>query len=206
MFKDFELTFPDACADAIHQYYDQANLIVEYGSGGSTFVAAAKNKTVITVESSQEWLMALMASYKEKRISSETFNGKRLNGEIMPLWADIGKTEAWGYPAGEDGWKTWSKYPTLPWDFSREHKLHPDTVLIDGRFRVACFISTCVRIERPVTLIFDDFVERSQYHSVTNIVQPREIIGDRMAIFDLQPNMVDATYMLDNLTYFNDPR
>jgi protein O-GlcNAc transferase len=36
----------------------------------------------------------------------------------------------------------------------------PDVVLIDGCFRVACFLACWANIQRPTTVIFDDYTER----------------------------------------------
>lgn len=195
MFKKFELTFPPKVADFVKETYQNAQLIVEYGSGGSTLFAAQVGKKILSVESDIQWLMELMASYKEAG----------LPGDIVPLWANIGKTENWGYPDNEAQWKTWPTYAKLPWQFCQEHTLNPDIVLIDGRFRVACFIASCMAIKKTTTLLFDDYVERSHYHCVNHIVKPDTIIDNRMAVFTLHPNMIDGNYLLQHLEYFYEP-
>lgn len=163
LFKKFELTFSEVVAAFVKKTYKKANVIVEYGSGGSTFLAAKAHKKIISVESDIEWLMELMASYKESS----------LKGDIIPLWANIGPTENWGYPDNESQWKQWPNYSKLPWKFCQEHKLSPDVILIDGRFRVACFLACCVAVKKPTLLLFDDFVEREHYHCVKKIIPPR---------------------------------
>ena len=103
-------------------------------------------------------------------------------------------------------WKNWSSYATIPWKFCQEHSLSPDLVLIDGRFRVACFIASCVYAQNPISIIFDDFVKREQYHIVKKIVEPSEIIDNRMAVFNIKPNMINAKFLLDNFGYFSNPK
>jgi len=196
LFKQFELTFSPECGAYVEQVYARADLIVEYGSGGSTMLAAKSNKTVLTVESSIEWLMELMASYKEQG----------LPGDIIPLWADIGPIENWGYPDDESAWKKWPDYAQLPWRYCREHALAPDLVLIDGRFRVASFVACCVNTTRPVTILFDDYSEREHYHCTERICKPDIIIDERMAVFNVLPGMLDSSSVLEFMPYFHDPR
>lgn len=195
MLKDFELTFSPVTGEFLKTTYLNSDLILEYGSGGSTFLAASANKRVITVESDEVWLSKLIAKYDEKKLS----------GFIIPLLANIGKTENWGYPDDETQWKLWSQYPGLPWKYCKTHNLHPDVVLIDGRFRVASFIASCVCTEKPITLMFDDYVERRHYHCVENFVKPKQIIEERMAVFSISPGLVNAVQLLDNIEYFHRP-
>lgn len=61
-------------------------------------------------------------------------------------------------------------------------------LLIDGRFRVACFVSALVRIQKPTLILFDDYKERSEYHIVERILKPTQLVG-RMAIFHAVPNI-----------------
>jgi len=78
------------------------------------------------------------------------------------------------------------RYPVAIWNetFFRQ----PDLVLIDGRFRAACFITTCLFTKQPVTIIFDDYVERPSYHVVEELAKPVEITG-RMARFEIEPKV-----------------
>ena len=194
MFRNFELTFTAECSDFLQKIYSDAKYIVEYGSGGSTLLAAKLNKHIITVESCVEWLVELMGSYKENDYP----------GNIVPIWANIGKTGNWGYPIDQNAWKKWKEYSILPWRYCLEHEMDPDVVLIDGRFRVSCFISTCIYIKKKTLIIFDDFVDRKNYHVILGIAKPKKIIENRMAVFWVEPGMVNSQFLLDSLLdYFN---
>lgn len=195
MFRDFQLTFTPECADFVKTAYREAQLIIEYGSGGSTLFAAAEHKKIITVESSSEWLLELMAAYKEKD----------LPGDIIPLWANIGPTKEWGYPATEELWQQYPAYPKIPWEYCAEHQLNPSTVLIDGRFRVAAFITCCLNTKQTIQILFDDFVERPEYHCVKEIAEPDFIIDKRMAVFNIKPGAISAETLLKKLSYFYNP-
>jgi hypothetical protein len=41
-----------------------------------------------------------------------------------------------------------------------------DTILIDGRFRVACVLKLYPYINENTIIIFDDFLDRSYYHNI----------------------------------------
>jgi hypothetical protein len=91
MFKNFTMTFTQACNEFVQKKYSKANIIVEYGSGGSTLLAAKLGKKIISVESSNSWLIELLGSAAHQN----------LPGNIIPLWADIGPTGDWGSPSTE---------------------------------------------------------------------------------------------------------
>ena len=57
-----------------------------------------------------------------------------------------------------------------------------DTVLIDGRFRVASFLTTLLYCEKGTKIIFDDYVTRSKYHIVEMFEQPIKSQG-RQSLF-----------------------
>ena len=73
--------------------------------------------------------------------------------------------------------------------------VHPDVVLIDGRFRAACFLTTLFRCTRPLTLLWDDYIDRPAYHEVESLLKPVEMIG-RMARFDVVPMPIPADRLL----------
>lgn len=196
MFRELESSLGAECCQYLLEQYKNADLIVEYGSGRSTCDAAAAGKTVVAVESSAPWLVNVMAFCAEHA----------LPGRVVPLWADIGPTKDWGYPIDESMWKQWHRYPVLPWEYCHEHRLSPDVVLIDGRFRVACFLATCMAVAKATTVMFDDFVGRPHYHTVLEMFPDVEYVGNRMAVFKVVPGVVDSACLLKNLKFFTDNR
>lgn len=173
-----ELTFPDDEAAYVRQAYAAATTILEYGSGGSTLMGSAlAGKTILSVESDLDWAIDLQGQIDRARLPSPA----------QIYFVDIGATGKWGRPKDDRSWRTYHLYPNGIWDepFFR----HPDLVLIDGRFRAACFAVVCMRITRPVTILFDDYSRRSSYHVVERVSRPVRRIG-RMARFEVAPGLL----------------
>ncbi len=163
--------------------YETAKVILEYGSGGSTCMAGdMPGKTVFSVESDKDWCEGLQ-SWFEINPPAATMHMH---------YADVGPTGKWGKPETDKHWRRYPYYPYSVW--ARSDFQHPDVVLVDGRFRAACFLAVLFSISRPVTLFFDDYAERLAYHEVERFGPPTEIIG-RLARFDLNPTPIPAAMM-----------
>src|SRR5690606_32007659 len=95
---------------------------------------------------------------------------------------DLGETGKWAKLKNSSRWRDFHQYPLRVWgeDFFKE----PDVILIDGRFRTACFITAYLKVTKPTIVLFDDYVNRDYYHIVEKLVKPTDFIG-RMARFDL---------------------
>ena len=144
---------------------------LEYGSGGSTVLAASLNVApLIAVESDKEW---------QKLVRN------RLGGDSdqrFLLHADIGPTKSLGYPVSTEHWGKFHTYPMMPWDLCRARGLAPDLVLVDGRFRVACFLATILFARPGCVILFDDYAERPFYHLAARFAASPRMVG-RMAEF-----------------------
>lgn len=188
-----ELTLPPDEAVAVKQAYGNAKCILEYGSGGSTALASElPGKVVFSVESDRQWAANL----------SEWLASRPRPAVVHMHYADIGPTSEWGYPADEAAKDRWPSYATSVW--KRRDFQHPDVVLIDGRFRVGCFLTVLLRTRRPIEVLFDDYTDRPQYHVVEELVKPVEIIG-RMARFKLKPRWITPRIALMRRRAFMKP-
>ncbi len=179
-----KLTMPEAEGQLLQLAYAEAGVILEYGSGGSTVVAAEMSgKTVFSVESDAEWL-AMMQGY---------FAQNPPRADLTLLHADIGPTKAWAFPKGEKNFRDWPGYPLSVWDLPAFR--HPDVVLIDGRFRAGCFLATQFRITQPTLVLWDDYKDRREYHQIETLAKPAEMVGN-MALFELTPMAVPPERLL----------
>ena len=156
-----------------------ATNILEYGSGGSTLLAARGGACVVSVESDKAW-----AQNMRKCLSRES-----LENRARIHYANIGPTRAWGYPEKYSRWRNihYAAYSRSVW--FRPDLRHPSIVLIDGRFRVGCFFYCAYRIKHKTRFIFDDYIGREHYKAVEILSAPNIIIG-RMAVFDMEPGMI----------------
>ena len=149
-----ELTFPEAEATRLCAAYAEASVILEYGSGGSTVVAAEKPGTkVVSVESDRHWAQ-MMRSWFEANPPAE-------GSQVDIVWSDIGTTKAWGHPVDDSEWRRYARYPLEVWGLPEFAQ--PDVVLVDGRFRQGCALATAFLTQKPVDLFFDDYVQRKHY-------------------------------------------
>jgi hypothetical protein len=182
------LTLPPAEAAFLRDGYARAGTILEYGSGGSTVMAASMpDKVVWSVESDLAWMQGVEAWFIAHPPLSE----------VHLRHADVGPTGQWGRPKGTAKHARFHHYPLDVWD--EPGFAHPDTVLIDGRFRAACFLTVAFRITRPVTVYFDDYADRPAYHVVERFGRPGATAG-RMARFDLAPQTLrpeDLGWIMD---------
>jgi hypothetical protein len=182
------LTLPPAEAAYLRAAYEKAETILEYGSGGSTAMAAdMPGKTIWSVESDWQWLKGLEAWFRANPPPSK----------VNLRHGDVGPTGKWGRPSGTGHYAKFHKYALDVWD--EPGFIPPDTVLIDGRFRAGCFLAVAYRTERPVSVYFDDYVGRPSYQVVERFGPPAETVG-RMARFDLEPQEItgaDLNWVLD---------
>lgn len=185
-------SMPEAETACLTEAYTNARVILEYGSGGSTRLGSQMpGKYILSVESDRDWARNLRREIAASKPRSP----------VTIYHADIGVTADWGRVVDERGWRQYHRYPNSIWDepFFR----HPDVILIDGRFRVACLMTAVLRIERPVLVLFDDYEDRTKYQLAEAVVRPQRLVG-RMAEFRLEPGMAkgrDIGFMISQ--YFH---
>lgn len=164
---------------------DRANFYLEYGSGGSTYIAAEKGKDFISVDSDPYFLEAV----RKKIQASGLYNPSRQKY----LYADIGLTKSWGHPLFKNKTKKrlvkWANYPNSPWIHISADRT-PDLILVDGRFRVACALTTIKHLQNKTgwTLLVDDYLARQQYKAIENFANLESLTG-RMAVFTKKENI-----------------
>lgn len=187
----FELTFAAKEREFVTQHYQNAETILEYGSGGSTVLAAGLGRRVFSVESDRDWADRLAAHVAT------------LSDRVQVHWADIGPTGAWGVPMKPREFRKFHAYALSVWD--RPDFVQPDLVLIDGRFRAACLVTVMLRTSKPVTVLFDDYAKRRYYHGVERLARKEELVG-RMARFTVTPGAIPLDMTTQAIGWFTDPR
>lgn len=151
-----------------YRYLDKSSFYFEYGSGGSTYQASIRPniQRIISVESDIEWHNTL----KNKIAQNVEF-----------VYCDMKtKPNNWGNPGPGSNIDEWRKYSGSIIELGNSTI---DTVLIDGRFRVACCLKCFDVISDGCFIVFDDFLNRNQYHVVLEFYEIIEKTSDNcMAI------------------------
>ena len=143
----------------------------EFGSGGSTYLAASlAAETVTSVDSSTEWL-------EQVRLACAT-NTTKIQPELV--YANIGKIGGLGYPANQEERHLWPNYYTALWSVPKNHEA--DFYLVDGRFRVACFLQITLHCSADAFIAIHDFANRPNYHVIREVA--REIaVAETFSVF-----------------------
>lgn len=137
----------------------------EYGCGASTiWVARTIGCPIFSVDTSPQWI--------------ETVRGACAGATVNLHLADLGPVGDWGRPLGYDRHAQFPDY--TDWIWQQDQK--PDVVLIDGRFRVCCFLTSLMHAAPGTKLLFDDYADRRAYHYVETYLVPLQLAG-RQALF-----------------------
>lgn len=147
------------------KYLSQATNYLEYGSGGSTvFASKFENiKKIKSIESDSNW-----ASKIQKETTTE------MN------YINLGRTGGCGTPIDLSTKHLWPRY-------SQNYSEEFDLVLIDGRFRVACFLDILLKQGSPIVL-FHDFLNRPEYHIILQFSTVIESV-DTLVVLKINDNI-----------------
>lgn len=136
----------------------------EYGLGASTlWVDRHTEARIIGVDTAADWVTQTR--------SALTRDGHDLRH------IDVGPVAKWGRPRTYRKRRNFIQYVEGIWAGPA-----PEMVLVDGRFRVACFLTTLLRAQPGTIILFDDYMGRKTYHLVEEFVRP-EATNDRQAAF-----------------------
>ena len=165
------------------QYLINCNIYFEYGVGASTrWVLENTKSKIISVDTDKKWINTINFSNQSSRI--------KLN------WINLGDLENWGRPKSYVYRDRFIDYISNVWSFNEK----ADVVLIDGRFRVACFLYSLINAKINSIITFDDYINRPYYHIVEEIVPIYKICG-RQAVFRV-PNNINRSLAENILNKF----
>jgi len=148
-------------------------------------------ETVISVDSDIAWLRRVKESVPPT------------SANIYLCHARIGEVGDWGVPQNSDCYRSFWKYTVLPWDIVRQNSFKPDTILIDGRFRVSCFLYSLLHAPFGAQLYFDDFFDRPEYQAVLQFARVARAAG-RMAVFEVADGFCTKTLVTELSRYIVD--
>jgi len=144
----------------------------EYGMGVSTRWVAKHTEAVISsVDTAGAWVDQTREAVPDLRHTL--------------THVDLGPVRNWGWPVGYHLRDRFTDYMDAPWNVRDDY----DVVLVDGRFRVACFATVLLRARPGTRLVFDDYGNRPKYHLVEDYLEPVKRTK-RQALF-VVPDTVD---------------
>ena len=172
---------------AFKELVSKSALYVEYGCGQSTIWASQNSSArIISVDTSQEWVQR-MKSRQSTTNPAEIY------------WVDCGPVRDWGTPYDYRYRHQFADYIAFPYSIITDS---PDVVLVDGRFRVACFLTSLIHCAPGTPIIFDDYACRPEYHIVEAFC-PAPLYSGRQAIFNT-PEALDISQIrleIDKFSY-----
>lgn len=145
--------------ELFYKYLQLSTNYFEFGSGGSTYQASIRQnlQQIYSVESDIHWFQLLQSKLIQ--------NKEKINLILIDLQC---QPNNWGNPGKHSSIDDWKKYSNIIYNLNNEEKQKLDLILIDGRFRVACCLKCFDVISENCFIIFDDFLNRKQYHIVLN--------------------------------------
>lgn len=189
---------PDSEIAYLRECLAECRCYLEYGAGGSTRLAARMQvERIYSVESDLKFAEAVANC-----IAREAANTRHTMVRV-----DIGAGEGnWGKPKDNSKARKWPKYASEVWTAIARDNAVPDLILIDGRFRVACFLVSLLCAKPSTKILLDDYVGReTQYSAVERHLKPQALVG-RMAVFSVPPEIECRALAFDLAMYSVDPR
>jgi hypothetical protein len=170
-----ESTMSEIELECLVTHFKFSNNFLEFGSGFSTLLASKfSNLRVLSFETNPSYIELVYMTLN----TSESNYG---NIEIRNV--DIGPTANWGTPLETGSASKTTNYLVALWEYILSSGYKPDLVLIDGRFRISTFLNCLLHLP-GTTVLFDDYMDRDQYHIVESLIKPEYMVG-RIAIFKI---------------------
>lgn len=155
---------------------------LEFGSGGSTVLAARLGKQGVSIEGDGYYCRDVRRKLRGVSHDMQLFH------------VNIGRTGEWGYPLDQrptdSNVAAWRRYVGKPFDKLGDGFY--DLVLVDGRFRVACALQTIAEAKKrkaSLRLLVDDYHDaeepRPHYYAIEKYARMTGTAG-RIAIFDIE--------------------
>lgn len=166
---------------------DGVEIYGEYGCGASTnWVLKNTKAKVIAVDTSEVWVATVRSDHGQFE--------DRLNIRFV----NLGTVGEWGRPRDYALRDRFEEYTDHLWYQAEK----PQLVLVDGRFRVCCFL-TCLKYANEGTrIIFDDYTNRPFYHVVEKYVERRAECGRQCLFVIPSKDQIDMNALDQDISAF----
>ena len=159
----------------------------EYGCGlSSKWILNNTSSRVISVDSSKEWV---------KKVKKDN---KKHQSRLIINHVDLGIVGSWGRPISYEKSYKFSDYTDYIW----KQQEKPELVLIDGRFRVCCFLTSLKFADPGTKIIFDDYVNRPYYHFIEKYVSRIDECGRQCLFIAPSKSQIDIDALNKDIDAF----
>lgn len=159
----------------------------EYGCGKSTlWVLNNTTAQVFSVDTSTYW------------VNEVTKDNVKNNARLIIRQIDLGDVGDYGYPIDYNKGDFFNLYTDFLWNQDEK----PSVVLIDGRFRVCCFLTSLKFADAGTHIIFDDYMNRPEYHIVEKYVERVEHCGRQCLFIVPSPKEIDLDSLEKDINNF----
>ena len=187
----------DAAIRFFHEILSKADAYLEFGIGNSTLFALDHQNLgcVKGIESSKQWL--------EMVVKDPSVSAGMATGRLELVHVDIGPTKDAGYPRGDSDKVKWKDYSNQTFSSCGQAAQHR-VVLVDGRFRVACFLKMLKSmapedLKRTQILIHD--YGRQEYHVIEEFAELVEV-HKRLALFHGKKPDMSEVHLQEMILHF----
>jgi len=146
--------------ECFQKYLALSTAYFEFGSGATTQMA---NKIIHLRD-----ITSIECEYEYAKQVSD------ICPRVNVIYVDIGATDTSGWPTETSLEEFWYKYSQMWTEASKMY----DTVLLAGRFRLACALWICLNPREVKVIMFANFVDRPEYHAITDFVEIVEVLGN----------------------------
>lgn len=151
---------------------------LEFGSGNSTYMAVRTEsiERISVVESDARF-------WEEQMLSVLVIKDALDMGRLRPHIVNIGAIGKWGYPIDDSCRNNWPTYHSCAFQCNDVY----DLILVDGRFRVACILHSCLYCSNETKILIHDFFNRPNYYVVLPFLR-LEQRADTLGLFSINKN------------------
>lgn len=172
----YPVILTDAEKVLLCKYLETSNKYIEFGAGGSTFLALSNSSAdIYSTEADKSWIDYLR-SFNIIRNSEEA-------GRLKFYNIYIGKTKKWSYPEDSSCKNYYPEYSSRVFN-----DVSADTIFVDGRFRVACVLNSIIHSSNETKILLHDYIDRPYYHIIENYLDIIET-ADSLAVFKIKDNI-----------------
>ncbi|MER8829456.1 hypothetical protein NKH73_22215 [Mesorhizobium sp. M0938] len=138
--------------DLLSSFLSKTKHYFEFGMGGTTLLASSLvAQSVTSIESDKEWVEKVRSEIGDPKI------------KITLRHIYVGPTGGWGTPVDRSHEHLFPTYSNAIVEADTE-KI--DFCLVDGRFRVACFMTALLWLRQDAIIAIHDYTVRPHYHLV----------------------------------------